>query len=398
MKRSLFRRTRNEIGVLDTINYPHRSCTESCPQAVEHSDPATLGAGGLSPPELCDAPEIARYFATVIAILGVVEGIISIAGCAVLSHISSHYGRKPAFLLVLIAGVMGSCYLPNWLADWVFLAGMLFEFFSGPLPYAYLVSIYIVDLCVPEDRTAALSKIAGWVALGLDLTSDLALSLRPSLAGTCVSFTLGGSVTTKTGNPVIVFYMATAIYVATFINIASFLTESFPQERRSALSRMHPKPSIDDWTGLAIGDYAWCATHTFVFMAANAYASTAWLVFARSKYHLTPADQHDLLDGDCPAARSHFTCIYDKPNLDLLQEFSDDVFLRLLTGEALAAIEMVSNAGNVLSPIMMGSILTAMVGTTPLLVFYFHLVVVLISSALLFLVRDADRYQKPHEE
>lgn len=65
----------------------------------------------------------------------------------------------------------------------------------------------------------------------------------------------------------------------------------------------------------------------------------------------------------------------------------------------------------------MGSILTATIGTRPLLVFYVHLVrmlnsqtrlalcsslvyvqvVVLMSSALLLLVRDADGYQKTHD-
>lgn len=87
---------------------------------------------------------------------------------------------------------MGNCmipwsqYMPNWLANWVFLVGMLFELFSGSLPYTYVINLYIVDVCVPEDRyvsnmrplmslsspsrTAALSKVAGWAALGLNLT------------------------------------------------------------------------------------------------------------------------------------------------------------------------------------------------------------------------------------
>ena len=34
----------------------------------------------------------------------------------------------------------------------------------------------------------------------------------------------------------------------------------------------------------------WCAVHTFVFMIANHYAPTAWLVLVTSTYHLTPAD------------------------------------------------------------------------------------------------------------
>jgi len=40
----------------------------------------------------------------------------------------------------------------------------------------------------------------------------------------------------------------------------------------------------------------------------------------------------------------------------------------------MAAIEMVTNAGSVLSPIIMGSILTATIGTAPLFLFYIHLV------------------------
>lgn len=142
---------------------------------ISHGDPAPLPPGGSTPPELCNAPEIEWYFATVIAVLGATEGIISafiplstatiahkhvsvMAGCGITSRISSHYGRKSAFLLALIAGFMGNClipgsqYMPDWLAGWVFLVGILLELFSGPCLYAYLVNMYIVDVCVPEDR------------------------------------------------------------------------------------------------------------------------------------------------------------------------------------------------------------------------------------------------------
>ena len=40
--------------------------------------------------------------------------------------------------------------MPYWLTSWVLLAGMLFEMFSGPL--GYLINMYIVDECAPEDR------------------------------------------------------------------------------------------------------------------------------------------------------------------------------------------------------------------------------------------------------
>lgn len=108
--------------------------------------------------------------------------------------------------------------------------------------------------------------------------------------------------------------MAAAIFFATFIYVTSFLPESFPEERRIALSHMHPEhsnngsppttrlaslhvfkplklliptPRLD---GTRNWRFTWCATHTFVFMVASEYALTAWLVLATSKYHLTPAD------------------------------------------------------------------------------------------------------------
>ncbi|KAF8553674.1 MFS general substrate transporter [Imleria badia] len=446
---------------------------------TSHGDPAALRAGGLSSPELCDAPEIAQFYATVLAILGAITAIVSIAGCGIFSRISSHYGRKPAFLIVLIPAIMSSCMIagsqnmPDWLSGWILLAGMLFGVFSGPL--GYLVDMYIVDGCVPEDRTAALSKIAGWAGLG-----------------TCVSFALGGSITTNTGNPVIVFYMAIAIYVATFIYVASFLPETFSEEKRSALSRMRPDmDGLPATTSLHIFEplkmllptrrmdgtrnwrLTWCAAHTFLFMVAHSYASAAWLVIATSKYHFTPADTGLFLTVVSVSSTIFLMVIVpslvcflrpyyrreikrsllaeeDMINCEELEsETSDHLHVHLAVascvvkavsflilaasttnralifsgicigitsihgpttqsliagsvdplkqGEALAAIEMVTHAGSFLSPIIMGSILTATIGTAPLFLFYVHLVAVLVSSALLFLVRDADRYQKPHE-
>lgn len=46
--------------------------------------------------------------------------------------------------------IPGSQFMPYWLANWVLLAGMLLEMFSGSL--SYLVNMYIVDECAPEDR------------------------------------------------------------------------------------------------------------------------------------------------------------------------------------------------------------------------------------------------------
>lgn len=186
--------------------------------------------------------------------------------------------------------------------------------------------------------------------------------LRSSLTGTCISFALGGTVTTKTGNLLIVFYVSAAIFVATLIYVVSVLPESFPKEKRNALSLMRPEPSFQGpfTTPLLIFEplrmliptrkldgarnwrLVWCATHAFVFTVANAYASTAWLVLASSKYHLTPADvstsiklfrcklilftldwffphgrrsqQHDHLDADCPASYPLFASVLQPKN------------------------------------------------------------------------------------
>jgi hypothetical protein len=46
---------------------------------ASHGDPSALQAGGPGSPELCDAPEIAQYFATVLAISGATGGIICVS-------------------------------------------------------------------------------------------------------------------------------------------------------------------------------------------------------------------------------------------------------------------------------------------------------------------------------
>lgn len=55
--------------------------------------------------------------------------------------------------------IAGSQYMPDWLSDWIFLAGTLLDLFSNPIPYAYLVNMYVVDVCGPEDRWVLNSQI-----------------------------------------------------------------------------------------------------------------------------------------------------------------------------------------------------------------------------------------------
>lgn len=112
--------------------------------------------------------------------------------------------------------------------------------------------------------------------------------------------------------------MAAAIFMVTFIYVFSFLPESFPEDKRNALSRMRSEPAIDGLPAAALfasswhifeplktlipsrkqdgsrnWRLAWCAAHTFMFAAANAYAASAWLILVTSKYHLNPAQVSD---------------------------------------------------------------------------------------------------------
>ncbi|KAF8810289.1 MFS general substrate transporter [Phlegmacium glaucopus] len=67
----------------------------------------------------------------------------------------------------------------------------------------------------------------------------------------------------------------------------------------------------------------------------------------------------------------------------------------LKQGEALAAIEMISSLGLLLSPIVMGSIATATITTAPQTIFYVHAAIIAFGASVLFFIRDSDRYQKP---
>ncbi|KAF9219153.1 MFS general substrate transporter [Gyrodon lividus] len=456
---------------------------------VSHSDPTALPADGSIPMELCDVPQVERYFSIVIVVFSVMDGISTMVGCGVLNHFASRYGRKPALLFEVAAGAMGcsliivSQFTPDWPAAWLIFAGILLQSLSNPFVYAYLINLYIVDVSAADDRTAALSATTGWATLG-----------------TCVSFALGGFVTTKTHNPLIVYYLAAALFVTTFTYVAFVLPESFPKDKRDKLRRLGQERSDDGSPTSTHGSFLllvleplkslipshaskgthnwrlfWCAVHILIVTTANSYAAGGWLVIVTTKYHFTSvqtglfltiastssvfiltvivpplirflrpfykrqpirlhsASQHpcddagplesetsDRLDVHmtfvswligaisylCAAASTTnqglvvsaicigFSIVH-VPTIRSLVAGSVDPPKQ---GEALAAIEMVSSIGACLSPVIMGSILTATITTTPLLMFYVHLVVVVVGSAVLFLVRDSDRYQNPRDE
>lgn len=163
-------------------------------------------------------------------------------------------------------------------------------------------------------------------------------SLTLSLAAASISFTLGGSITTKTGNPLIVFHASTVLLAAAFVYVASYLPESFPEEKRNALSSMRPECSVDGvpaTTRFAVlhifepfkmiiptrrsdgtrnWRLAWCAAHIFVFTVASSYATDACLVLATTIYHLTPEDVSRVNSFRCKADFVSFRRAFSSPS------------------------------------------------------------------------------------
>lgn len=129
-------------------------------------------------------------------------------------------------------------------------------------------------------------------------------------AGVSIPLAVGGSITTKTGNPLIVFYIATVIFVATFVFVVWALPETLPDDKRnvSCIDLDLPVPSMTSRLASFLSIFeplrilipsrtrtrnwrlTWCVAHIFVFMTAHGYVWSAWFVIVTSKYHFTPAD------------------------------------------------------------------------------------------------------------
>ncbi|KAH7885072.1 MFS general substrate transporter [Phlebopus sp. FC_14] len=436
---------------------------------------------GSTPEAVCDAPEVERSFSAAITSIGILEAITALIVCAVLSYVAARYGRKPVLLTVIAVSAMGCCLIagaqiiPTWFGVWVLLAGIMFQSASNILIYSCIVNMYVVDVSTTEKRR------------------DF---FFPSGFGATISFALGGLITTKTNNPLIVYYLSCLLFVATFLYVFFFLPESFPKEKRDELRRRrlaetadgHQPPTSSllffEPLKVLIPSYrpdggrnwrlVWCAVHIFIVMTATTYAGMGFVVLVTTKYHLTPvqtglflsiasissvftltivvpllvrflrpffqrrvihsAAQEEMLANDADTVESetsdrldvhlgfvswvicgvaYLCAVASTTDAGLISSAiclgasvaREPTFRSLVAGstsplkqgEALAAIEMVASIGVCISPIIMGSILTATISTMPWLVFYIHAVVVVIGGVVLYLVRDSDRHQHSHE-
>ncbi|KAG2150711.1 MFS general substrate transporter [Suillus bovinus] len=267
-----------------------------------------LPPSGEIPKGLCAVPEVEKTYTAVISTILIGDGLAAMVACSVISHISSRLGRKPVILGTVAASFLGyslmvcSQYVSGWLGASVLVASLLVQSFSGTMTMMFIVNIYTVDISSAEERTPILSAINGWAVLGQ-----------------AVAFAIGGLVTTKTNNPLIVYYISISILGAIFLYVLALLPESFPKEKRDELRRQRLAQQnveasarrnlssrlISTITIMfeplkqlipvrkADGKRNWrvvyCAIHIVIAMLADSYASAALLLLYTTKYSYNSA-------------------------------------------------------------------------------------------------------------
>ncbi|KAJ7653209.1 MFS general substrate transporter [Mycena polygramma] len=441
------------------------------------NDPATIPPDGSIPDALCALPIVQRKYTAALTVMAISDGLGSMAAYTGLSFLASRLGRKPAIFFVTTVGlaanlvVITSKHIASAHMEIALLAlWMVLNSLSQPLIIVFATNMYLVDVVSTEERTAVLSSLWGWSTLG-----------------SAISFTIGGTITTRSDRDLPVYYTAAAIWVALFAYIYFLVPESFPKYKRDELRRAlasatqdgspknwlrrkvqpileplaqikpirSPETSTPDWR------LVFCAIHIFLVDLGGGYGTTALIVYLTAVQRYTPQETGYALttlnlvgvavltalipyfvrllrlrharkyssaapegtEGTGPiAARA-------RDRVDVLVVFlswcidamafiilgsvtsrvaqlgaivlvgcSADrapVFRSLVVssvdplkqGQTLAAIEMVAGLGKLLSPLVMGSILSASISTLPQLVFYVQAAIVVSGATVLFLVR-----------
>ncbi|KAJ6536013.1 MFS general substrate transporter [Mycena vulgaris] len=423
------------------------------------TDPSSIPPDGRIPEALCAVPMVQQKYAAALTVLAVSDGLGSMVAYAALSFIASRLGRKPAILSVIAVGLAANLVIIAakivtsarvqiaLLALW-----MVFNSLSQPLIIVFATNMYLVDLVDTEQRTAALSSLWGWSTLG-----------------SALSFTIGGTITTRSDNDLPVYFVAGAIWVALFAYITLLVPESFPKHKRDALRRslasgataeglppkshlrhaLQPlveplallKPTRDATTGGRNWRLVLCALHVFLADVGGGYGATALIVYLTAVQRYTPQETGYALTTlnlvgvavltvaiPCAvrilrpryAARDRLDvhlvflswCIDAAAFVALGTVTSRAAQLGAVTligcsagrapvfrslavsgvdplkqGQTLGAIEMVSGLGKLLSPLLMGGILSATISTVPQLVFYVQAGIVVSAAAVLFLLR-----------
>ncbi|KAF7361353.1 MFS general substrate transporter [Mycena sanguinolenta] len=262
-----------------------------CRQYYRAHDPARIPPDGHMSDELCSLPAIDENYAAFIAIVALMDGIGSLGGYAALSFLAARLGRRAAMATILGIGLgadlalIFSTLVAPWLEVPLFALWLISSSFSQANLIAFVANIYLVDLVHEDDRTSALSSLTGWAVLG-----------------SVISFSIGGTITTRGGNG--------------SSTCGSFSPESFPKAKRDALraerqreqasrdgrwgilSRIAAvlaplkllKPAPDPQTGRQNWRLLICGVHMFLVGLGGGYAVASLVTIITSLYQYKPEE------------------------------------------------------------------------------------------------------------
>ncbi|KAF7328926.1 MFS general substrate transporter [Mycena venus] len=269
-------------------------------------DPARIPPDGQPMPDaLCALPAVEKNYAAFIALCALLDGIGSLGGYAALSFLAARLGRCAAMATVLgvglcadIALISSTLVAPSHEVPLFALFLISSSFSQAPL-IAFVANIYLVDLVHEDNRMTALSTLAGWSALG-----------------SVLSFSVGGTITTRGGNALAVYFVAGALWTTGLLYVWLLLPESFPKTKRDALRRerqneqgtsgrwrsilsrpaavlaplKHLAPARDPRTGRRNWRLFICAIHMFFAGLGGGYAVPSLVTIVTSLYLYKPEE------------------------------------------------------------------------------------------------------------
>jgi len=150
----------------------------SCRLWYGMNDPSSIPSDGHIPDALCKIPAVNQYFAAIVILLSVGDGvgckslfhsgvtnradfcIAAIVGSSAASFFASRMGRKPVLLGTIMITVVGQCFIMGSqfvqgsprLEALLFASWAVSQVFSSPLITIFVLNMYIVDVVQAEDR------------------------------------------------------------------------------------------------------------------------------------------------------------------------------------------------------------------------------------------------------
>ncbi|KAF5373538.1 hypothetical protein D9758_000903 [Tetrapyrgos nigripes] len=448
-----------------------------CRQYYLSHDPDRIPSSGQMPSELCMDPNVKEIFSGTMTVLMILAALGSMFAISLLNYFTSRHGRKPGLLILIalqmisVSSLILSTYSPPLVELVLLVVFVLGDSISNLTIGTFLINLYIVDVVSSDKRTSTLSSILGW-----------------TVTGGAIAFSIGGTLTSRSHNALLVFWVSLTIMFLNFLFVLFIVPESFSKDRRIELRREREeqqakrasnsrrldsalgpfqqlKPTINSQTGRRNWRLVLCAVHGFLTELGTSAAVTNMVTYVTAIYdyqasttgymmtmvsivsivvltiaipfavrrllpfykrrYLSSTNQED------PSARDRLDVHVTIFSL-VCEGFASILFGRatnigghtvalmfwgvgagrapvfrsivaasvepLKQGSTLSAVELVSSVGSSISPMMMGSILTATIATMPSFVFSINALIIFLASSVLLFIRESDRYRKPDED